>query len=39
MLKRYKNKRFCYYQCECCGRQITSEEYYSYGKCDVCRWC
>ena len=27
-----------YYQCEVCGRQITSEEYYMYGKCNNCRW-
>ena len=38
MLKRYKGKRFCYYVCEVCGRQISSEEYYFYRKCDVCRW-
>ena len=28
--------KFCYYQCEVCGRQIDSYEYYAYGK---CRWC
>lgn len=38
MLKRYKGIRFAYYHCENCGRQISSEEYYAYGKCDMCRW-
>lgn len=38
MLKRYKGKRFCYYTCAVCGRQISSEEYYIYGRCYTCRW-
>ena len=29
--------KFCYYQCEVCGRQIDSYEYYAYGKCMWCR--
>ena len=32
------NVRFAYYQCENCGKQISSEEYYTYGKCYTCRW-
>ena len=28
--------KFWYDQCEVCGRQIDSYEYYAYGK---CRWC
>ena len=27
-----------YYQCEVCGRQIDSYEYYAYGRCQGCRW-
>lgn len=27
-----------YYSCDSCGRQIDSYEYYTYGKCDVCRY-
>ena len=38
MIKRYKGKKFAYYQCESCGKQISSEEYYLYRKCNVCRW-
>lgn len=38
MLKRYKGKRFCYYTCSVCGRQISNDEYYTYGKCNTCRW-
>ena len=30
--------RACYYACKKCGRQISSEEYYLYGVCDICRW-
>lgn len=30
--------KFCYYQCEVCGRQIDSYEYYAYGRCQGCRW-
>lgn len=35
--KRIKVKG-CYYQCSVCGRQIDSYEYYTYGKCNYCRW-
>ena len=27
-----------YYACKKCGRQIDSEEYYTYGVCYLCRW-
>ena len=37
-IKRYTGKRFAYYQCEVCGRQIDSLEYYTYGKCYLCRY-
>ena len=37
-IKRFKGKRFCYYQCSSCGRQIDSYDYYTYGKCSRCRW-
>ena len=33
---RSKVKR-AYYQCEVCGRQIDSYDYYAYGKCKWCR--
>ena len=36
-IKRYTGKKFAYYQCEVCGRQIDSLEYYTYGKCYLCR--
>ena len=35
---RLKVKAF-YYQCEVCGRQIDSYDYYLDGKCYYCRWC
>lgn len=35
--KSRKIVRQAYYQCEVCGRQIDSFEYYCYGKCQWCR--
>ena len=37
MLKRYTKKRYWYYSCEVCGRQIDSSEYYTWGRCYLCR--
>ena len=37
MNKGIKVKAF-YYACEICGKQIDSYEYYTYGKCNLCRW-
>ena len=37
MNKGLRVRRF-YYSCEVCGRQIDSYEYYTYGKCNGCRW-
>lgn len=37
-VKRARRIKSFYYQCEVCGRQIDSYEYYTYGKCDICRW-
>lgn len=30
-------KKF-YYSCDSCGRQIDSYDYYTYGKCNICRY-
>ena len=27
-----------YYCCVECGRQISSYEFHTYGKCNLCRW-
>lgn len=37
-INRSKNVKRFYYQCEDCGRQIDSYEYYAYKKCNNCRW-
>ena len=31
------NIKYAYYSCEVCGRQIDSSEYYTWGKCYLCR--
>ena len=36
-IKRYCGKKFAYYQCEVCGCQIDSSEYYTWGRCYLCR--
>ena len=38
IIKRPRNIKRCYYQCEVCGRQIDSYEYYMYGRCQNCRY-
>lgn len=37
-LPKNKDIRHFYYSCDSCGRQIDSYEYYTCGKCDVCRY-
>ena len=31
------NIKYAYYTCEVCGRQIDSSEYYTWGRCYLCR--
>ena len=31
------NIKYAYYSCEICGRQIDSSEYYTWGRCYLCR--
>lgn len=39
MLRKAKKLvRCCYYTCSVCGRQISSYDYYTYGRCNNCRW-
>ena len=36
--KEFTRVKFAYYSCSSCGRQISSEDYYTWGKCDYCRY-
>lgn len=37
-LPKNKNIKNFYYRCDSCGRQIDSYDYYTYGKCNICRY-